>query len=72
MDDVLDAVIPTSGAIVAVFSMILQHCDEMKDGQETCKRLLNRPNEVFLELVKMGKKDKPPSSDALDKKKLGS
>ncbi|TMW55650.1 hypothetical protein Poli38472_010532 [Pythium oligandrum] len=67
MDLIVDIVMPGAGSAVSILSAIFQLCMEMKEGQETCKRVHARLADILTELQKMEKANRLPPSDSLSR-----
>ncbi|KAL4138217.1 Armadillo repeat-containing protein 3 [Phytophthora ramorum] len=64
---VAGAVVPGGGSVVDALLKIYQLCNEMKEGQETCKRVHLRLKDIFDELQKMEERGELPPSDKVAK-----
>ncbi|KAG7386924.1 Leucine-rich repeat serine/threonine-protein kinase 2 [Phytophthora boehmeriae] len=64
---VQDLACPGFGSVVQVLQTILKICMEIKEVQESAKRLHGRLSDIFSELVKMENEGNLPKTEVLDK-----
>lgn len=67
MSGLLDLAVPGAGSAVDVLLKIVQLGNEMREVQQSCKRLHGRLDVVFNELKMMEEKGQQPQSSAVDK-----
>ncbi|RLN73387.1 hypothetical protein BBJ28_00016079 [Nothophytophthora sp. Chile5] len=63
---VLDLVVPDSGSVATALVTILELSSRMKEGQDACRRLHARLQEIWIELQSAEERGQLPSSDTLD------
>ncbi|RLN94061.1 hypothetical protein BBJ28_00026153, partial [Nothophytophthora sp. Chile5] len=67
MSSVLDLAVPGAGSVATALVKILQLCSKMKEGQDACRRVHARLQEILTELQAMEERGQLPPRDALDK-----